>query len=132
MSRLDLCDVMVQRLKEHGYKDAATRRIDELKAGGIAVRRLPSTRLASYFDGRRDMDAIVLVAVARQREEAAMDECEEIAALVPTLDLASANGSYEITSCDIHTPPREMAFAGGPTVWAVQFRAAITTTGRRY
>jgi hypothetical protein len=129
---IDLPDVLAARLRDAGYDDAGVRALDELKGGGIAVRRVPSTTTARHFDGRRDVTYLVQVVVARERELDAVDQCAAIAELVPTLDLPSANGTYSLTSVDVYTDPRELEATGFPYVWEVRFQALITTNERRY
>ena len=129
---IDLPDVLAERLREAGYEDASVRALDELKAGGIAVRRVPSTTTARHFDGRRDVTFLVQVVVARERELEAIDQCSAIAELAPALDLSSANGTYSLTSVDVYTDPQELETDVFPYVWEVRLQALITTSERRY
>ena len=130
MNTVDLADVLAARLREAGYPDAATRRLEEAKGGGIVVRRAPSTTLARHYDGSRSVASILQVFVVRRSEAQAIEECQDIADSAPHLDLASGNGSYTITSVDVYDEPAEqLGMTGYPFVWRVQFRAIITLKG---
>lgn len=122
---IDLPDVLAKRLREAGFGDAKTRKLSDVSKGGIAVRRYPSTTRARYYDGSRDVAYVVQVVVARESEEQAIEECEAIARIVPTLDLRSENGSYDMTSCDAYTDPQEITTG----TWEAKFQASITTKG---
>lgn len=124
---IDLVDVLAERLREAGFDDAGVRRLADLDRGGIAVRRIPSTTTATYYDGFRSVDYLCQVVVARESEAAAIDECAEIAQTVPTLDLTSQNGSYRLTSVGIYSDPQEISQPeDGIHVWAVRFKAIMT------
>lgn len=122
---VDLPDVLAERLRDVGYKDAKTRRLSDISKGGIAIRRIPSATTSSYYDGSRAIAYLVQVVVARQSEVKAIEEIEDIAALVPSFDLRSKNGSYTITSCEIYSEPAEIKTG----TWEVKFKASITTKG---
>lgn len=128
---LDFADVLAARLQDNGYTDAKPGKLANLKDGGIVVRRIPSTITANYYDGPREIAYIVQVAVAREDEEQAIDECDGILALAPFLDLRSANGSYTFTSCEPYTDTQELEIPGYPYVYECRLRAVITTTRGR-
>ena len=128
---IDLADVVAKKLQAAGYTDAKTRKLDDLKGGGIAVRRIPSTKTADYYTGQRQIAYLFQVVVARQSEAQAIDECDSIAALLPTLDLSSENGSYLFTSCEVYTETQELEYPGFPYVYECRMRANITTTTGR-
>ena len=117
-----------KRLREAGFADASTRKLAELKRGGIAVRRLPYTVIDSYFDGTRCLAYPIQVVVAREGELQAIDECCAIADLLPMADLRSENGTYRITSCEVYTEPQELEMEGYPAVWECRLRAFIETS----
>lgn len=128
---LDFADVLAARLQDNGYADARPGKLANLKDGGIVVRRIPSAITASYYDGPREIAYIVQVAVAREDEEQAIDECDGILALAPFLDLRSANGSYAFTGCEPYTDTQELEIPGYPYVYECRLRAVITTTRGR-
>ncbi len=128
---LDFADVLAKRLRESGYADAGTRKLAQLKGGGIAVRRIPSAQTAGYYDGTREVAYLVQVVVAREDERRAIEECDGILALAPTLDLASENGSYRLTSCEPYTETQELEVDGYPYVYECRLRALLTTTEGR-
>lgn len=121
---IDLPDVLARKLRDHGY-DAKTRKLADISKGGIAVRRIPSTTIARNYDGTREIAYLTQVVVSREDEMVAIDEIEAITELVPTLDLASDNGSYKLTSTEVYTDPNELQTG----VWEVRFRSLITTKG---
>lgn len=128
---IDLADVLAARLRDNGFADARVGKLDRLKNGGIAVRRVPSAATARYYDGRRELAYLVQVAVARESEAQAIDECDAILAIAPTLDLSSANGSYLFTGCEPYTETQELDIPGYPYVYECRLRANITTTEGR-
>ena len=128
---LDFADVLAAKLRDKGYTDARPGKIANLKGGGIAVRRIPSTITANYYNGPREIAYLVQVAVARESEAQAIEECDAILALAPFLDLRSANGSYEFTSCEPYTDTQELEIPGYPYVYECRLRAIITTTTGR-
>lgn len=121
---IDLADVLARRLREAGYEDARVRRLDAVKDGGIAVRRMPSTCDATYYGGGRSMQYVVQVVVARESELDAIDDCCAIAGMAPDLDLASENGSYALTSIEVYTEPQELESVP-LSVWETRLRANI-------
>ncbi len=129
---IDIVDVASKRLKAKGYEGVGVKRLSDVsEKGGIAVRRIPSTTTGSYFDGARDVAYLFQVIVARESEVEAIDECCEIGDTLPTMDLASENGTYRITSVAVYTDPQELELSeGGFYVWEVRFKAIITTKGR--
>ncbi len=127
---IDLANVAAKQLRAAGFEDARCRKLEDLKAGGIAIRRVPSTKTADYFDGARQIAYLFQVVVAREDEERAIDECDRIAALLPTMNLRSENGSYEFTSCEVYTETQELEYPGYPYVYECRMRATITTKGR--
>lgn len=128
---IDLADVAAEKLRDNGFTDAKTRKLDELKGGGIAVRRIPSTKTADYFTGQRQIAYLFQIVVVRADEQTAIDECDRIASLLPTLDLKSKNGSYLFTSCEVYTETQELEYPGFPYVYECRMRANITTTTGR-
>lgn len=124
--RVDFADMAAKRLREMGYSDASTRKLAEVKKGGIAVRRIPSTVTGRYYDGTEAVSYLVQVVVARESEEQAIDECEDIARRLPAQDLASDNGSYSLTSVTVYTEPQELEMKGFPCVWESRFQANMT------
>ena len=131
VTSIDFADVLAMRLREAGYADASCRQLSCLKDGGISVRRLPATTTAEYYDGRRRLSYPVQVAVARESELQAMDECCAIAELVSSLDLASRNGTYVLTGAGIYTEPQALEVSGLPYVWQCRVAADLTTTCER-
>lgn len=126
---IDLADVAAKRLREAGYADAGVKRLADVSGGGIAVRRLPATATGYYYNGSRDVAYLIQVIVARESERRAIDECCNIADMLPRLDLASENGTYLITSASVYTEPQELGLnENGMTVWECRIRASITTT----
>lgn len=121
---IDLADVLAKRLREAGYADAKVRRLDAVKYGGIAVRRMPSTCDASYYGGGRSLQYVVQVVVARESELDAIDDCCAIASMAPELDLESENGSYVLTSVEVYTEPQELE-SEPLSVWETRLRANI-------
>lgn len=126
---IDLPDVAAAALRSAGYADARTARIADIaNTGGIAVRRIPATVTGRYYDGSLDVSYLFQVVVARESERDAMDECCEIADLLPKLALASGNGSYRLTSVETYTEPQEVELTGSGThVWEARFKAVLTT-----
>lgn len=122
---IDLADVFTKKLREAGYKDARVRRLSDIKHGGIAVRRMPSTATARYYNGGRSLQYVIQVVVARESEIQAIDECCAIANLAENLDLDSENGSYTYTSIEVYTEPQELE-TGAVSVWETRLQAAIT------
>ncbi|MEG2934755.1 MAG: minor capsid protein [Gordonibacter sp.] len=128
---IDLVDVAAKRLREAGYKDADVKRLADVSDGGIAVRRVPATTTGTYYDGTRNVSYLFQVAVARESERQAIDECCDIAELLTHADLASENGTYRLTSTEVYTDPQELELTdSGITVWECRFKAIITTKGR--
>lgn len=126
---IDLADVAAKRLREAGYADAGVKRLADVSDGGIAVRRLPATATGCYFNGARDIAYLIQVIVAREPERQAIDECCEIADLLPRVDLESENGTYRLTSASVYTEPQELGLnENGMTVWECRIKAIITTT----
>lgn len=121
---IDLADVLAKRLREAGYDDAKVRKLDAVKDGGIAVRRMPSTCDATYYGGGRSLQYVVQVVVARESELEAIDQCCAIAEMAPELDLASDNGSYGLTSIEVYTEPQELE-SEPLSVWETRLRANI-------
>lgn len=121
---IDLADVLAKRLRESGYEDARVRRLDAVKDGGIAVRRMPSTCDATYYGGGRSLQYVVQVVVSRESELDAIDDCCAIAGMAPDLDLASENGSYALTSIEVYTEPQELESVP-LSVWETRLRANI-------
>jgi hypothetical protein len=125
---IDLPDIIAKRLHDAGFADAKVQPIARIKDGGICVRRVPSTTTGRAFDGNRNIDYLVQVVVARESEYDCIEEIEQVATIIPHTDLASENGSYTLTSCDIYTDPAELELTGYPYVWTVRFKALLTTT----
>lgn len=123
--RIDFAEVFAKRLREAGYKDARLRRLSSIKKGGIAVRRMPSTTTDRYFSGERSIQYVVQIAVARESEPQAIDECSDIANLADALDLKSENGSYTLTSVEVYTEPQELE-TGAVSVWETRIMARLT------
>ena len=133
MKSIDLVDVAAKRLREAGYANVGVKRLAELKDGGIAVRRVPSTTTGTYFDGSRDVAYLFQVVVARESERQAIDECCGIAGMLPFLDLSSENGTYRLASVGVYTDPQELELTdSGMTVWECRFKAVITTNERNF
>lgn len=122
---IDLADVFAKKLREAGYTDARVRRLADIKKGGIAVRRMPSTTTARYFTGERSIQYVIQVVVARESEVAAIDECSAIASMADGLNLRSDNGSYDFTSAEVYTEPQELE-SGAVSVWETRIMAIIT------
>ncbi len=124
--RIDFADVLALRLREAGLTDAKVARLSDVSRGGVAVRRMPSTVTAEGFDGARCIDLVCQVAVARESELQAIEECQAVADVARTLDLRSANGSYRLTSAQVYTEPQELS-QGSVTVWECRIKATVTT-----
>lgn len=124
--RIDFADVLALRLREAGLADAKVARLSDVSRGGVAVRRMPSTVTAEGFDGARCIDLVCQVAVARESELQAIEECQAVADMARTLDLRSANGSYRLTSAQVYTEPQELS-QGSVTVWECRIKATVTT-----
>lgn len=124
--RIDFADVLALRLREAGLADAKVARLSDVSRGGVAVRRMPSTVTAEGFDGGRCIDLVCQVAVARESELQAIEECQAVADMARTLDLRSANGSYRLTSAQVYTEPHELS-QGSVTVWECRIKATVTT-----
>ncbi len=123
---IDFVDVCAKRIQEMGFKDAKTRKLSDISEGGIAVRRLPSTTLASYYDGTKVIAAIAQVVIARESERQAIEEAEEIAAELIEKDLSSENNSYSLSSVDVYTFPQPLEVNNKVSVWEFKIRAEIT------
>lgn len=123
---IDFAEVCARRIREMGYADARPRRLVDVSRGGIAVRRMPATTVAEYFDGSRDLQVVAQVVVARESELQAIEEISDIAERLPSLDLSSENGSYRVTSASLYTPPQELDNTKGASVWEARVRAEIT------
>ena len=121
---IDLADVLARRLRDAGYRDASVRKLDSVKDGGIAVRRMPSMCDATYYGGGRSLQYVVQVVVARESELEAIDQCCAIAGMTPDLDLESENGSYGLTSIEVYTEPQELE-SSPLSVWETRLRANI-------
>lgn len=124
--RIDFADVLALRLREAGLADAKVARLSDVSRGGVAVRRMPSTVTAEGFDGARCIDLVCQVAVARESELQAVEECQAVADMARTLDLRSQNGSYRLTSAQVYTEPQELS-QGSVTVWECRIKATVTT-----
>ncbi len=128
---IDIVDVLAMRLRGIGKKKVSTRRLaDVTEGGGIVIRRQQPIKKATYFDGSRDIDYIIQVVVVAEAEDVAIDECYDLAHVVPTLDLESENGSYTLTGVGVYSDPRELELTGSlNTAWEVRFSASMTTKG---
>lgn len=124
--RIDFADVLALRLREAGLADAKVARLSDVSRGGVAVRRMPSTVTAEGFDGARCIDLVCQVAVARESELQAVEECQAVADMARTLDLRSQNSSYRLTSAQVYTEPQELS-QGSVTVWECRIKATVTT-----
>lgn len=124
--RIDFADVLALRLREAGLADARVARLADVSAGGVAVRRMPSTVTAEGYDGTRCIDLVCQVAVARESELQAVEECQAVADMARSLDLRSQNGSYRLTSAQVYTEPQELS-QGSMTVWECRIKATVTT-----
>lgn len=128
---IDIVDVLAMRLRGIGKKKVSTRRLaDVTEGGGIVIRRQQPIKKATYFDGSRDIDYIIQVVVVAEAEDVAIDECYDLAHVVPILDLESENGSYTLTGVGVYSDPRELELTGSlNTAWEVRFSASMTTKG---
>ena len=128
---IDIVDVLAMRLRGIGKKKVSTRRLaDVTEGGGIVIRRQQPIKKATYFDGSRDIDYIIQVVVVAEAEDVAIDECYDLAHVVPTLDLESENGSYTLTGVGVYSDPRELELTGSlNTAWEGRFSASMTTKG---
>lgn len=128
---IDIVDVLAMRLRGIGKKKVSTRRLaDVTEGGGIVIRRQQPIKKATYFGGSRDIDYIIQVVVVAEAEDVAIDECYDLAHVVPTLDLESENGSYTLTGVGVYSDPRELELTGSlNTAWEVRFSASMTTKG---
>lgn len=124
---IDFADVCVKRIHELGYEDAKIRRLIDVHEGGIAVRRMPTTTITSYFDGSQDLSVVVQIVVARESELQTIEEIDDIAMRLPDMDLSSDNGSYKISSASLYTAPQELDNTEGVSVWETRIRAEVTT-----
>lgn len=128
---IDIVDVLAKRLRETAKERISTKRLADIAdEGGIVIRRQQPISKAKYFDGSRDLDYIIQVVVVAEAEDAAMDRCYELADSVPTLDLGSENGSYDLTGVGVYSEPRELELTGSlNTACEVRFCASMTTKG---
>lgn len=124
---IDFADVCVKRIRELGYKDAKIRRLIDIHKGGIAVRRMPTTTVTTYFDGSKELSVVVQVVVARASELQTIEEIDDIAMSLPEMDLSSENGSYKLSSASLYTAPQELDNTENVSVWETRIRAEITT-----
>lgn len=124
--RIDFADVLALRLREAGLADAKVARLADVAEGGVAVRRMPSTTTAECYDGTRTVELVCQVAVARESELQAIEECQAAADMARALDLRSLNGSYRLTSAQVYTEPQELS-QGSVTVWECRIKATATT-----
>lgn len=124
---IDFADVCAKRIRELGYQDAKTRRLIDIHDGGIAVRRMPTTTITTYYDGSQDLFVVVQVVVARESELQAIQEIDDIATRLPEMDLSSENGSYKFSSAALYTAPQELDNTENVSVWEARIRAEVTT-----
>lgn len=130
MTSIDIVDVLAKQLRGIGKKKVSTRRLSDVTDGGIVIRRQQPIKKTTYFDGSRDLDYIIQVVVVAEAEDVAIDECYDLAHVVPTLDLDSENGSYTLTGVGVYSDPRELELTGSlNTAWEVRFAASMTTKG---
>lgn len=124
---IDFADVCAKRLRELGYADAKCRRLLDVSKGGIAIRRMPTSTIRTYYDGSQDLAVVAQVVVARESELQAIEEIDDIALRLPDMDLSSENGSYRLSSAAVYTAPQELDSTQGVSVWEMRIRAEITT-----
>ena len=126
---IDICERARDALSAAGLKGASVKRLDALTGrGGIVVRLMPSTTQRTYYNGSRDVLCYFQVVSKRRDPLQAMNDCQAAEETVPMADLASRNGSYEISGpAEVDSVAQEVAVGhDGMHVWAVRFRASIT------
>lgn len=123
---IDLVEGVKALLVENGF-DAHVKRLDAFTGKeGVCVRRLPSSAAAKYMNRKRCVGYLYQVVVRRRSEREAMEECEDIARILESARVESANGSYGFTSQEVYTEPQELEIdEAGFYAWHVRMIASI-------
>ena len=125
---VDICERARDALVEAGFADVHARRLDALTGReGVVVRLMPSTTQRTYYSGARDVTCYFQVVSKRRDPLQAMNDCHAAAEALPLADLASRNGSYEVSGpAEVDQDAQEVAADQGMHVWAARFRVAMT------
>lgn len=129
---IDLVDNVRDFLKDAGYENVTTKRLDETTGReGVVVRRVPYTVSERYYTRTKAINYTYQVIVRQRSEFKAMQMCEEIAQVLEDAYIPSENGSYEFVGQETYTEPQELDLGeSGFFVWEVRITAQIYVKGK--
>ena len=123
---LDLMDRCKDALESQGFPCVLLRPLVKNEEG-VSLRRDPSTTVKSYMDGTKDVQFILSIYARYKDEGMAADTCDLASITLQRADLASINGSYDVSSVREYSGVRQAEVPTGElNTYVVGMRIDIT------
>lgn len=127
--KIDIVDRACDAIDASGILGSKKAKLRPFIAGeeGVIVRRVPSTVVASYMDGRKDVNYLFAIYSRFKDEEQAITTALACADAVAEGNMNSHNSSYELSDIDVYSDVTDVDHSNGLHTYVIQLVANITT-----